>query len=637
MPIQKTFTLVPERAAAPSDAPIRPMTSKQVKKAHKVANKEPKLSRAEQRKLELAEQERIRKELEKERTAARAHVARERKKAKEEAKKEEKRRRGKPLIEVRPSQDTISRFVRGNGTGKKRDGRGLEVGKMTVLEEETSVVQTEPAEDSCETSLGAKASPIADENQMEQSYHEKEGDQNYTPEGGVASPEPAEGAVDELMEGRDGMATLTPSWRSVSEDQHRDLTTAALDPLNDIGQQNRTHENTIQDMSFDDFDDDLLVDLGSFGRNQTQAADLGENGPTELGAQREDLEEKDLSEDELEDDALQALGAMFDQASWAKSRAGLPSLQLSPVSRHDQKHATGREFSSFAEEDLDDEVWRQLETRAQPKPMAIEEPVVAAKPGNSEKPNIKPRRPSACERDLGLDLDPSPQQHVPLSTQAVLLNLDEYFPSLSQQELELVCESIPAASQPSPCPPPRKTEVSRQVSTESATLPQKRFFSASGSNEMLSLALHRSRRTAALENIHQQERHRFEAGLVTKPQEQRLRTHKPPRHSTSNLSSMGPPLKPPAAGNGTPAGAARPPKFKQRTEATSKPQSVHGQNRPPFKPAKPTLSGKENKPPEDMAPSASQETEYGGDWVDEIAQELMNDPVAAQGIHPRAL
>ncbi|EOO02872.1 hypothetical protein UCRPA7_1605 [Phaeoacremonium minimum UCRPA7] len=145
-PVQKTFDLIPNilgsglgrpglaHDAAPHGPPAKPpMTSKQAKKLYKQANKAPKLSKAEQRRIELMEQDRIRKELEKEKAQARTRVARDRKKAKEEAQREAKKRKGLPLVDVRPSQDTIARFVRGNGTSKKRDSTGVELQPQSCL------------------------------------------------------------------------------------------------------------------------------------------------------------------------------------------------------------------------------------------------------------------------------------------------------------------------------------------------------------------------------------------------------------------------------------------------------------------------------------------------------------------------
>ncbi|KAI1306652.1 hypothetical protein F5Y03DRAFT_405931 [Xylaria venustula] len=134
MPVQNTFSIIPDAPAAinatrhgdtgdgTSARPSRPpMTTKQVKKAYQKANKGPKLSKAEQRRQELFEQDRIRKEFEKEKNQARARAARDRKKEKEERERAEKKKKGLPLIDVRASQDTIARFVRAKPKDRKRD------------------------------------------------------------------------------------------------------------------------------------------------------------------------------------------------------------------------------------------------------------------------------------------------------------------------------------------------------------------------------------------------------------------------------------------------------------------------------------------------------------------------------------
>ncbi|KAK4039467.1 hypothetical protein C8A01DRAFT_16530 [Parachaetomium inaequale] len=143
---QHTFTLVPNPVggmqglmsrnasnALQSDKP--PMTSKQAQKLYRESTRGPRLSRAEQRRLEREEQDRIRRELDKEKAANRARALREKKKDKERLAIEEKRRKGLPLVSARPSQDTIARFVRGNGMGKKRDAVGEKVGLPAVREE----------------------------------------------------------------------------------------------------------------------------------------------------------------------------------------------------------------------------------------------------------------------------------------------------------------------------------------------------------------------------------------------------------------------------------------------------------------------------------------------------------------------
>ncbi|KAK7935002.1 hypothetical protein PG985_000497 [Apiospora marii] len=119
-PVQQTFSVIPElpkalangsdTANARSSKP--PMTTKQAKKLYKAATKVPKLSKAEQRRQDLMEQDRIRREFEKERNQARAKTARDKKKEKEEKEKADKKRKGLPLKEVHPSQDTLARFMR---------------------------------------------------------------------------------------------------------------------------------------------------------------------------------------------------------------------------------------------------------------------------------------------------------------------------------------------------------------------------------------------------------------------------------------------------------------------------------------------------------------------------------------------
>ncbi|GKT54341.1 hypothetical protein ColTof3_01680 [Colletotrichum tofieldiae] len=129
-PQQNTFAVIPAAPGRVGGAPSKPpMTSKQAQKLYKQANKEPRRSKAEQRKWEKERQEEIRKELEKERAAVKARAARERKKAKEEEARENRRRAGQPLFDCRPSQDTIARFVRGNGTSRKRDSSGEPIPK----------------------------------------------------------------------------------------------------------------------------------------------------------------------------------------------------------------------------------------------------------------------------------------------------------------------------------------------------------------------------------------------------------------------------------------------------------------------------------------------------------------------------
>ncbi|KAK7733019.1 hypothetical protein SLS53_008348 [Cytospora paraplurivora] len=146
-PKQKTFELIPDpigfpgpgqQAAAVANKP--PMTTKQAKRLYRQKNKGPKISKAEQRRIELMEQDRIRKEFEKEKAQARARTARERKKEKEEKEKEARRRKGLPLIDVHPSQDTLSKFINRLGGARKSGSSEGKPNLETVQETETETV-----------------------------------------------------------------------------------------------------------------------------------------------------------------------------------------------------------------------------------------------------------------------------------------------------------------------------------------------------------------------------------------------------------------------------------------------------------------------------------------------------------------
>lgn len=155
---QRTFEIIPNAPVLgqqnPGDdaQPIYskpPMTTKQAKKLHNQKNKGPKLSKAEQRRIELMEQDRIRKEFEKEKAQARARTAREKKKAKEDKEKEERKRKGLPLVNIHPSQDTISRFISrvGRAIGVKRDSTAIHTLDSVREDSETVTDACESADD----------------------------------------------------------------------------------------------------------------------------------------------------------------------------------------------------------------------------------------------------------------------------------------------------------------------------------------------------------------------------------------------------------------------------------------------------------------------------------------------------------
>ncbi|KAI1174132.1 hypothetical protein F4777DRAFT_555374 [Nemania sp. FL0916] len=146
-PVQNTFSIIPNPPSAlngRNDSAITraggpPMTTRQVKKAYQKTNKAPRISKAEQRRRDLFEQDRIRKEFEKEKNQARAKAARDKKKEKEEQERAEKKKKGLPLVDVRPSQDTIARFIR--AVPKRRKGSSA----SPLLEDEGESRSPSPA------------------------------------------------------------------------------------------------------------------------------------------------------------------------------------------------------------------------------------------------------------------------------------------------------------------------------------------------------------------------------------------------------------------------------------------------------------------------------------------------------------
>lgn len=112
------------------------MTSKAAKKAYSKSNQTPRVSRAEQRRRDAEEVDRLKKEAEKEKRTRAAKAAREKKAEKEEQEKKERRLRGEAEKSrwVRASQPSIKGFVRG-GKRKRADEEGSE-GSLSEDEEE---------------------------------------------------------------------------------------------------------------------------------------------------------------------------------------------------------------------------------------------------------------------------------------------------------------------------------------------------------------------------------------------------------------------------------------------------------------------------------------------------------------------
>ncbi|OAQ73524.1 AMP-dependent synthetase/ligase [Pochonia chlamydosporia 170] len=415
MPGQRTFTVIPTAQNPPPPQYIRPMTTKQVRKAYKAATKTPPMSRAERIKQERAEQERIRKEFEKEKAAAKARLLREKKRDRELAEREQKKKMGIPLVNVRPSQDTIARFVRGNGYGKKRDSGGETLERL-----------------------------------------------------------------------RDGM-------RDEAGEQGED----------DTGSDKRELDLIPEG---DESDLEELLDTITGGTSEMEAQ-------------------------------MEARG---------ESNATSPTNHTSdPENASESPHKTPPKHS--------------------PRP-------ISGPMGPPPRPNL-PKQQTI----------PSPPpiiQQPPMSTQAILGNLDDFFPSSSQQALELQDETFDSILSDSfddaEYPVPQKPSPAKHILP---TAPSKRFFTSSGSNELVSLAIQRSKRTAALEELQDQEI--------------------PQANHTTKI-------------DGISKGRAR---YSVNTVVPS--ESLAGVTNPKL-----TFDDKENA----TGPcgiSDSQETEYGGDWVDELALDLV--------------
>lgn len=574
---QRTFTLIPKfpgRAESPDKPPLRPMTSKQVQKAYKSANKGPKLTRAEIWKQEKAEQERIRKEFEKEKAAAKAKVAREKKKEKELAEKAEKRKRGLPLVNVRPSQETISWFVRGNGGPRKRDADGKDV-RADTIEEEADLPETTATE-----------------------------------------------TIDEEQQPTKKVRTL----ESIQEDE-QDTPDVGVETMTD--NKSQTPSPGCEDMQNDEDTG------GALAANNSQR--LLETPPI-----AEDILDM---EDELDADFEEELALELLEDLEAAADKG---CDQNPRNRDEPAH--------------DSELGMKVGTPVQlagvgPPANRYEEDLGLYRPNPPSVNFIKPALPNRPEKPPASPSPSPPRQAPPMSTQAILFNFDDFFPSSSQQARELEEDDDIVPSAPAPLLPSIVEEEEEEVPNEepdkpadrdplpslgplsdSPSPPPRRFFTSSGSHELMSLALHRSRRTAALEKIQQRERARVQAGMVACAEAESCKTARPPQPAKSlpkpqgtferNAGSSMPrrpqiQAPPPLQEKKNPPHHTANQRHKTPTAARPFDQTTKAQRAEPAMSPAPK-NGKENqKPPQpSFGPSASQES-YGGDWVDEIALELM--------------
>ncbi|KAM0342962.1 hypothetical protein ACHAPU_008992 [Fusarium lateritium] len=612
---QRTFTLIPQfpgRADSPDKPPLRPMTSKQVRKEYKAANKGPKLTRAEAWKQEKAEQERIKKEFEREKSAAKAKIARDKKKEKELAEKQAKRKKRLPTVNVRPSQETISWFVRGNGTAKKRDAHGEDVervdattGDNNETEDTTSAGEDEPEEPAAKIQ---KLDNIQEED--EESFDE--GMETMT------RTEPLE----LLMERPNNENPQEEAKEGIAE--HIELPPAELEP------EPPPPNQTVPEIELEGMEDELDVDF-----------------------------EEDFALGILED-----IEAAMDKSKSSESKRIEAAFVASPKPKSPKspKSNTPKTLLDDTTRPIPNRYAEDLGLHRPPRTVSFDEPTLPLEP----QPNIEPRSPTP------------PHHEPPMSTQAILFNLDDFFPSSTQQARELdegpdddlmpsaplhlapITEEDEFSDEESEKPVEQHPLPTLDPVSDSPPPPPRRFFTSSGSHERMCLAIQRSRRTAAREEIQQRERSRVQAGMVQKAQTESRSAVKPrepvkrpptsfskppvfsrPQQTTQHNQPRQPPFKTSPAlqekprTNTPPAACTETPKQPQRAPLKMSPAlcnipniNIHTpkagkETRKQSSPAR-QQETKENQPPpqEPFALSASQES-YGGEWVDDLAYELM--------------
>ncbi|PNP49250.1 hypothetical protein THARTR1_10052 [Trichoderma harzianum] len=507
--VQRTFTIVPPAGPAErTPGENRPMTSKQVRKAYKEANRVPRVSRAELLRQERAEQERIRKEYEKEKAALKAKTLREKKRAKEQAEREEKKKKGLPLVNVRPSQDTIAWFVRGKGSGTKRDCRGQNAATTPVLP-----IVEEPEEDE-----GDFPSPkrLCNQEQQKEAGCEKEDclEEEFEKEDSLEEEFEREEFEGEEFDEEDF---------EEPEEKREEIPPAPEEPATKVDTTPEKNERTAEEDFLEDFEIMSDDEMSKLSFNQVAAKPSVTSTEDRLPTSPEAVleEEKDHShhettlhkpespitiknpkplalpefdlisddEDDLEQEMLALDVALISQKQLPKQ----PALAL--VSQGSQKPArntTGYEMDLGLATGLLNNTSQEKRSKRDEQAYLMPPPPIPAAPQRSRSPispvAMKPQAP-------------------PLSTQQILFNMDDFFPTSSQQAAELEEEestfisplkscSIPRPQAPSPI---LEKRLQPPVTASSSPEPPKPFFTSSGSNERLAVALLRSRRTAEQE------------------------------------------------------------------------------------------------------------------------------------------
>lgn len=525
---QNTFTVIPRPGTAADPSPARPMTSKQVRKAYKASTKTPTMTRADRYKWERAEQERIRKEFEKEKAAAKARAARERKKDKEMAALEEKKRNGMPLVVVRPSQDTIARFVRGNGSGKKRTGDGEAPTPKKPAVEMPDIAEGTEEEDIPEDGKCGDFDMLLEEDDLYVDILEE---------------------LDSLVEGPAVPAAKTPGDAPNTDDTP------------------------------------LASDEADIESNEAQEA------PDKIPEESQERNEapdksQDAAQAEAEEEAKDTTAA--DIPIQPADEFVKPPLPLSAMTRHSSSPPPRHAMPPPSTQAIFTNIEEFFPTSSQQQ-RELEEDGETDFGCFPSPDGIRQDESDSVLETTEITTDGIISQSIDLGSSLQLDDFAELQPDLDmlvQPETQPKAPKQPTTEKPiEPKPTPNPMTASLQHNPQTPQ-PPPRFFTSSGSREQLSLALQRSRRTAALEEMREKERQRRDAGAALQ------------RSKQGKAQSRKPPALQPAA-NTTPAGKAAP---------------VSAANKENANPAlDPDLYN-------DLF--GSQETEYGGDWIEDVALDL---------------
>lgn len=410
------------------------MTSKQVRKAHKAATKLPTMTRAERYKWEREEQERIRKDHEKEKAAAKAKAARDKKKEKDVAAREEKRRNGLPLVNVRPSQDTIARFVRGNGSGMKRDAQGKAV---TVGEQEEEAQEEEDEQD--------------EQNEQEaqelQELQEKEREMKNTALDSILEmEEESDDALEAVVQqGITGIDVGLPIINN--HDSSRQNVTAAdseatihndtvEEPSQGISPENKGPNHNMNETSNVTFSQDLDADLGlEDAIDEAEIAAALDRAQANVPAvPTETPPNANIANQNKDDEPIQKGPTVFmssqdllldDEDLNLEMLEELDQLMTGPTN-----HPLPRPMQASPKETT--------------KNVQLKSPEPKNAHGNTNKSassiHSTPRRTKKSPQrrvQMQSSSPHPPRQPPPMSTQAILVNFDDFFPTSSQQLREL--------------------------------------------------------------------------------------------------------------------------------------------------------------------------------------------------------